>query len=83
MYISCPRCHSSNVSRVHQASAPSVGSQVGMTALGSQIAKHLSLPMPFGQIAGGLIGSLLGEVFEPPRPVRLTFYCNECQSQFV
>lgn len=83
MYISCPRCHSSNVSRISQPVTPDMGSQVGMAALGAQVAKHLPLPTPFGQLAGGLIGSLLGEMLEPPRPPRVAFYCNECQNQFV
>jgi len=54
-----------------------------MAALGSQIARHLPIPAPFGQLAGGLIGSLLGQAFEPPsRPMPIIFQCNDCQRQF-
>lgn len=79
----CPRCYSSAVTRVQQPSTPSVSSQLGMAALGSQIARHLPIPTPFGQLAGGLIGSILGQAFESPsRPTQVIFQCNDCKHIF-
>ena len=83
MPIMCPHCYSYDVTRIQQPSTPSVSSQLGMAALGSQIARHLPIPAPFGQLAGGLIGSLLGQAFEPPsRPMPIILQCNDCQRQF-
>lgn len=83
MYIICPRCYSGNATRIQQPSTPNVGTQLGMATLGTQLAKHLPLPTPWGQLAGGLIGSLLGQTFEPPpRPAPVIFQCNDCQCQF-
>lgn len=79
----CPRCFSSSVTRVQKPSTTSIGSQLGMAALGSEVARHLPIPAPFGLLAGGLIGSILGQAFEPQsRPSPVIFQCNECQHVF-
>lgn len=83
MPIFCTRCYSNNVTRIQQPSSPNISNQIGMAALGSQIAKHLPIPTPFGLLAGGLIGSLLGQAFEPPsRPTPIIFQCDDCQHLF-
>ena len=83
MSLICPRCYSSNATRVHQSSSPNMSSQIGMAAFGTQIARHLPIPSPFGLLAGGLIGSLLGQAFEPPsRPAPVIFQCQDCQHLF-
>lgn len=79
----CPRCYSGDLTRVQQSSTPSISNQLGMAALGGQIARHLPIPSPLGLLAGGLIGSILGQAFEPPsRPVPIIFQCNVCQHVF-
>ena len=82
MSIICPRCYSSNAARIPQSSS-NMTSQIGMAAIGTQIARHLPIPSPFGQLAGGLIGSLLGQAFEPPsRPAPVIFQCKDCNHLF-
>ena len=84
MFIICPRCHSSSITRIQQAHTQSIGSQVGMASLGTQLAKHLPLPAPWGILAGGLIGSILGDtMIQQTQPPRIVFECNECQHQFI
>ena len=79
----CPRCYSCAVTRVQHPSTPSISNQVGMVALGSEIARHLPIPTPFGLLAGGLFGSILGQAFEPSsQPTRVIFQCNDCQHVF-
>jgi len=79
----CPRCYSSSVTHVQHPSTPSISSQLGMAALGSQIARHLPIPTPFGLLAGGVIGSILGQAFEPQsRPAPVIFQCHDCQHVF-
>ncbi|TEU28525.1 hypothetical protein [Alkanindiges illinoisensis] len=83
MSIYCPRCYSNNVSRIQQSASPGIGSQLGMAALGTQLARHLPLPSPFGQLAGGLIGSILGQAIDPPsRQASMILHCNDCHYQF-
>jgi hypothetical protein len=83
MYIICPRCYSTRATRIQQPAPASVSTQLGMATLGTQLARHLPLPAPWGQLAGGLIGSLLGQAIDQhTRPPVVVFECNDCHHRF-
>jgi transcription elongation factor Elf1 len=87
MNITCPYCHSENVSRetAHSGSANSFSSMAG-AGIGASLAK--SFPSPFSPILGGLagavIGGLLDSIIQPPKPQQSMafFHCHSCQQNF-
>jgi len=87
MNITCPYCHSENVSRetAQSGTANSFSSMAG-AGIGASLAK--SLPTPFSPILGGLAGAVIGGVIDsfmhqpkPQQPVAF-FHCHNCQRNF-
>lgn len=91
MNITCPYCHSENLSRVvnNQQQGTSGNSLSSMTCagLGATLSKSLAAPFSplVGGIAGAVVGGLLDSIFQPApqRQVPTSyFYCHDCQRNF-
>lgn len=89
MNITCPYCHSENVSRVIDQQSSNQGSLSSMTCagIGASISKSLPLPISpwMGGIAGAVVGGLLDSLIQPSRPVATSvryFHCHHCQRNF-
>ena len=83
MNITCPYCHSENVSRVVNQQSYSQGSLSSMTCAGIGASISKSLPMPIspwmGGIAGAVVGGLIDSFIQPSRPVATPvryFHCH-------
>jgi hypothetical protein len=89
MNITCPYCHSENVSRVIDQQSQNQGSLSSVTCagIGASISKSLPLPISpwMGGIAGAVVGGLLDSFMQPSRPVSPPmryFHCHSCQRNF-
>ena len=95
MRISCPYCHSDDVTRVIQnqnASGASNGSAFSSSASFASIGASLSksLPVPIspliggiaGMVVGGLLGSLFDDASQKQTPNYQYFHCEDCGRNF-
>ena len=89
MNITCPYCHSENVSRVIDQQPANQGSLSSMTCagIGASISKKFAdadLSVD-GGIAGAVVGGLIDSFIQPSRPVATPvryFHCHHCQRNF-
>ena len=89
MNITCPYCHSENVSRVIDQQSSINRSMSSMTGagIGASISKSLPLPISpwMGGIAGAVVGGLIDSFIQPARPAVASvryFHCHHCQRNF-
>src|SRR5690606_40992609 len=85
MNITCPYCHSENVSRVIDQQPANQGSLSSMTCAGIGASISKSLPMPIspwmGGIAGAVVGGLIDSFIQPARPAVASVRYFHCQDR--